>query len=95
LLSTLFCFSAELHERLVTIHPFIDGNGRTGLLLMNLILLQHGYPIAILKGDTQSRLQYYAALEQAQMNTNKQPFLELIATNVKETLQRILKVVGE
>lgn len=87
--------SAELHERLVTIHPFIDGNGRTSRLLMNLVLLQHGYPIAILKGDTQSRLQYYAALETAQTANNKQPFLELIAANVKDTLQRVLKVVGE
>ncbi len=86
--------SAELHERLVTIHPFIDGNGRTSRLLMNLILLQHGYPIAILKGDTQSRLQYYAALETAQTNNNKQPFFELIAANVKDTLERVLKVVG-
>ncbi|HRN45767.1 MAG TPA: Fic family protein, partial [Flavobacterium sp.] len=35
--------AAEMHERLVTIHPFIDGNGRTSRLVMNLILLQHGY----------------------------------------------------
>ena len=62
---------------------------------MNLILLQHGYPIAILKGDTQSRLQYYAALEAAQTNNDKQTFFELITTNVKDTLQRILKIVGE
>jgi Fic family protein len=87
--------SAELHERLVTIHPFIDGNGRTSRLLMNLILLQHGYPIAILKGDAQSRLQYYAALEQAQTNNNKQTFFELIAVTVKETLERVLKVIGK
>ena len=87
--------SAELHERLVTIHPFIDGNGRTSRLLMNLVLLQHGYPIAILKGDTESRLQYYAALEQAQLHNNKQPFLKLIATAVKEALQRILMIVGQ
>ena len=87
--------SAGLHEKLVTVHPFIDGNGRTSRLLMNLVLLQHGYPIAILKGDAQSRLQYYAALEAAQTNNNTQPFLLLIANNVKETLQRILQVLGE
>lgn len=51
-----------MHERLVTIHPFIDDNGRTARLLMNLILLQNGFPIAILKGDTDSRLNYYSAL---------------------------------
>ena len=86
--------SAELHKQLVTIHPFIDGNGRTSRLLMNLVLLQNGYPIAILKGDTPSRLQYYAALETAQTNKDDQPFLELIAANVKDTLERILKVVS-
>src|SRR5690606_26384751 len=48
--------SAEMHERLVTIHPFIDGNGRTARLLMNLILLQNGFPIAILKGDADSQI---------------------------------------
>jgi len=45
--------SAEMHERLVTIHPFIDGNGRTSRLVMNLILLQNGFPIANIKGDTE------------------------------------------
>lgn len=87
--------SAELHERLVTIHPFIDGNGRTSRLLMNLILLQHRYPIAILKGDTQNRLTYYTALETAQTNNDKQPFFELITVHVKDALERILKVIGE
>ena len=41
--------AAEAHYRLVTIHPFIDGNGRTARLLMNLILLQHGYPPALIR----------------------------------------------
>jgi len=43
--------AAEMHERLVTIHPFIDGNGRTARLLMNFILLHNGYTITNLKGD--------------------------------------------
>lgn len=85
--------AAELHERLVTIHPFIDGNGRTARLVMNLILLQHGYPIAILKGDAESRLKYYAALETAQVVGAKAPFLELIADNVRSTLERVLQVI--
>ncbi len=85
--------SAEMHERLVTIHPFIDCNGRTSRLLMNLILLQNGYPIAILKGDAESRLKYYNALEVAQTENNKEPFINLIIENVKETIQRIIKVV--
>lgn len=42
--------AAEVHERLVSIHPFIDGNGRTSRLLMNMVLLSHGYVIAIIRG---------------------------------------------
>lgn len=84
--------SAEMHERLVTIHPFIDGNGRASRLLMNLILLQNGYPIAILKGDDQSRLSYYNALEIAQTENNKEVFIQLIASTIKETMNRILSI---
>ncbi len=86
--------SAEIHERLVTIHPFVDGNGRTSRLLMNLILLQHGYPVAILKGDSQSRLKYYQALEDAQVHGDKQDFISMVALSVKEVLERILRIVG-
>lgn len=82
--------SAEMHQRLVTIHPFIDGNGRTSRLLMNLILLQNGYPIAILKGDVANRLRYYECLELAQTQNNPNPFIELIAQNVKDTLSRLI-----
>jgi Fic family protein len=41
-------FAAIIHRDLVTIHPFIDGNGRAARLLMNLALLQAGYPVAII-----------------------------------------------
>lgn len=85
--------SAEMHERLVSIHPFIDGNGRTSRLLMNLILLQYGYPIAILKGDSDNRLRYYNALETAQIGQNKEPFISFVAETVEESIKRILKIV--
>lgn len=85
--------ASEMHERLVTIHPFIDGNGRTSRLLMNLILLRWGYPIAILKGDTESRLKYYGALETAQIENDKRPFIDLIADNIRQTIERIIKIV--
>lgn len=41
-------YAAILHRKLVTVHPFIDGNGRAARLLMNLALLQAGYPVAII-----------------------------------------------
>ena len=87
--------SAEMHERLATIHPFIDGNGRTSRLLMNLILLQNGYPIAILKGDYTSRLEYYNALETAQTQNDKTPFIELITETVRNSLLGLLSTFEE
>ena len=86
--------SAEMHERLVTIHPFIDGNGRTARLLMNLILLQNGFPIVILKGDIDSRLKYYSVLETAQVERNKEPFINFIIQNLEEMLQRMIRILG-
>jgi Fic family protein/DNA-binding XRE family transcriptional regulator len=87
--------AAELHERLVTIHPFIDGNGRTSRLVMNLILLQYGYVIANIKGDYDSRMQYYNALETAQTKNNKEDFLLFIAQIEKESLERYLAIIGQ
>lgn len=85
--------AAEMHERLVTIHPFVDGNGRTSRLLMNLILLQHGYVIANIKGTYESRMKYYNSLEKCQVEHNKEDFLHFIAQTEKECLERYLSIV--
>lgn len=87
--------AAELHERLVTIHPFIDGNGRTSRLIMNLILLQNGYVIANIKGDATSRMNYYTSLESAKTKNNKEEFLMFVAQNEKESLERYLEIIGQ
>lgn len=87
--------AAEMHERLVTIHPFIDGNGRTSRLVMNLILLQHGFVIANIKGDYNTRMNYYQSLETAQTSNNKEDFLLFIAQIEKESLERYLKIIGQ
>ena len=87
--------AAEMHERLVTIHPFIDGNGRTSRLVMNLILLQHGYVIANIKGDYDSRMRYYQALETAQTQNNKEDFILFVAQMEKESLERYLEIIGQ
>ena len=87
--------AAEMHERLVTIHPFIDGNGRTSRLVMNLILLQHGYVIANIKGDYDTRMSYYKTLEIAQTSKNKEDFLLFIAQTEKESLERYISIIKQ
>ena len=87
--------AAELHQRLVAIHPFIDGNGRTSRLIMNLILLQNGYVIANIKGDYENRKKYYNALDTAQTKNNKEDFLLFVAQTEKESLARYLEIIDK
>jgi Fic family protein/DNA-binding XRE family transcriptional regulator len=86
--------AAEMSEKIVTIHPFIDGNGRTSRLWMNLILLKHGYVIANIKGDHSNRLCYYDALEMARVDIKKNSFIEFIAKVELEALKRYLNILG-
>lgn len=55
--------AGEFHARLVTVHPFVDGNGRTARLASNLLLLRHGYPPATWRPEDRPR--YYTVLEDA------------------------------
>lgn len=86
--------AAEAHERLVTIHPFIDGNGRTARLVMNLLLQQDGYPIVNIPGDTDSRHAYYDALEQTNLLGDPMPFVMLIARNALDGARLLLQRLG-
>lgn len=85
--------AAEMHERIVRIHPFIDGNGRTCRLIMNLILMQHGYPIANIKGELENRLRYYNALETAPED-HKNAFYSLITETVIHALREHIALCG-
>jgi Fic family protein len=86
--------AAEMHERLVSIHPFIDGNGRTSRLVMNLILLQNGFTIANLKGNLEDRMNYYKALEQVQVNHENDQFYQLIVNSVASSLEEHIHLAG-
>lgn len=85
--------AADMHQQLVSIHPFVDGNGRTARLVMNLILLRAGYPLANLSGEQTQRIAYYDALETAHMTGKRQPFQAFVLQAVKRSaiwyLQRI------
>lgn len=75
--------AAILQHKFVFIHPFFDGNGRTARLIMNIFLLQKGYPLTIiLKND---RKRYYHVLQEADKN-NYQPLVEFVAKAVERSL---------
>lgn len=82
-------YSAIAHKEFVFIHPFIDGNGRVARLLMNLILLQKGYCIAIIPPIL--RRDYINALEKA--HTDDKDFREFIARAVRETQKDYLRLL--
>ena len=79
-------FSA--HLRLVQIHPFNDGNGRTARLLMNLILLRAGYPPVAVR--PQDRFAYLQALQLAQASDGGQHFMALLYDRLDATLNEYL-----
>jgi Fic family protein len=81
------------HRRLVDIHPFSDGNGRTARLLMNLILLRGGYPpIAVRPED---RLAYLRGLQQAQAGQGDEAFRHLLHQRLDATLGEHLSALQE
>lgn len=84
-------YAAWLHERLVSIHPFIDGNGRTARLLMNLALLQTGYNIITIPPVV--RNDYICALQEAQINNNIQDFYNFISEMVLEAQKEYLRII--
>lgn len=85
--------AAYLHDELVKIHPFIDGNGRTSRLLMNLYLLRHGYTLVSLKSDNEAKIRYYQALEKSHTENERKDFNIVVATAVRDSLKRYLEIV--
>ena len=79
--------AALAHYKLVYLHPFVDGNGRTARLLMNLILMQHGFPPVIIR--KQDRLRYYQYLVTAN-DGDVRPFIRFIAKCTERTLDAYL-----
>ncbi|WP_455963387.1 Fic family protein [Bacteroides bouchesdurhonensis] len=76
--------SFNVHLNLVTIHPWVDGNGRTARLLMNYIqFCYHLFPMKVFKED---RSDYILSLRQSQDDEVNQPFLDFMAVQLKKTL---------
>ncbi|CAB3751788.1 hypothetical protein LMG29739_01382 [Paraburkholderia solisilvae] len=84
--------AAELHTRFVKIHPFIDGNGRTGRLLLNFELMKSGYPPAVIR--TQDRQTYYRVLDEACVTGVYDGISTPVAEAVQRTLTLYLGLIG-
>ena len=81
-------FAAKFHKDFVFIHPFIDGNGRVARLLMNLILIQEGYLLAIIPPIL--RPKYIAYLEEA--HASDMDFVNFIGEVLRETQRDYLRL---
>ncbi|MEO0018809.1 MAG: hypothetical protein RLZZ522_2092 [Verrucomicrobiota bacterium] len=86
--------AADVHAQLVGIHPFVDGNGRTSRLVMNLILMRAGYPAIVIPSDSASRLAYYDALDATHTGTQPTAFRDFITAATATMLDRYLAVLA-
>ena len=82
---------ALFHLEFEGIHPFIDGNGRTGRLIMNLDLIRNGYPPINVKFTDRKR--YYDAFDSYYRDNNPTPMTELIAEYVEARLDEYLEIL--
>jgi len=82
--------AAKLHERIASIHPFIDGNGRTARLVMNLSLLQNGYPLIIIPPILRND---YIALIRLANTGNTEPFFNFISSIEYESSKDYLRLL--
>jgi Fic family protein len=81
------------HRRLVEIHPFNDGNGRTARLLMNLSLIRGGYPPVAVRPE--DRLEYIRSLQQEQAGQGAENFSALLYRRLDATLGEYLSALQE
>ncbi len=82
--------SAIVHHKIAGIHPFTDGNGRTARLVMNLLLLQEGYPMTVVLSN--DRKKYYNALSKADRG-DYSSFVRFIAQAVERSLNIYIKTL--
>lgn len=79
------------HQRLVTIHPFSDGNGRTGRLLMNLVLFRAGYPPIVI--DPEQRLAYLDSLQAMQFRDDAGPYRAFMTDRLASSLDHTIAML--
>ena len=74
--------AAVVHNQFENVHPFQDGNGRVGRLILNNILLKHGMPPVNI--ELKNRQEYYSALQAYEKEGNLRPTIELILKEYKK-----------
>lgn len=84
--------ASAAHTWFVTIHPFIDGNGRVARLLMNLLLMRYGFPIAVITREDRSR--YYDSLELSQVS-DLTGFVSLVSESLEESIEEYEAAASE
>lgn len=84
--------AARVHADFVNIHPFVDGNGRTARLLMNLELMRAGFPVVIV--PVEERSVYYANLDTVAVQGDYAPFAEQVCGLVERSFAQYWFVLG-
>jgi len=85
--------AADAHFKLVTIHPFTDGNGRTARLLMNMLLMQGGYPPALIRKEDRGR--YIDAIEEGQLKGGLSDYYQVIYEAVDRSFDIYFEALGK
>ena len=84
--------AARFHLEFEGVHPFVDGNGRTGRLILNLMLMQRGYPPVDVKFADKKR--YYDCFDRYFRDKTDVPMIAMIAEYVEERLRRYLEILS-
>lgn len=85
--------AAEAHLKFESIHPFVDGNGRVGRLILNLILVQAGYPPALIRPE--DRKDYITSLEEGQLTGQLDKYYEVIYLAAERSLDLYLQTLTQ
>ncbi|WP_256978269.1 Fic family protein [Lactobacillus taiwanensis] len=86
-------YAADLYFKFVSIHPFRDGNCRTARLLMNLALIEAGYPAVNVFSDEKSRNKYMDVLAKSRRENDPEIFENLIGEYAKKAVKNHIKIL--